>query len=128
MAKATIAQEVSTGTPESFTEHEMNDPEPHLAILRNRPGLRDEPAKPAPVLSVPPVVAPEEVEETESEIEEFESELESEPEELIDPEEDEEEAPEPEPVKPAAKKATPAKKTAAKRAPQRRTTDDYDFE
>jgi len=37
MAKSTLAQEVSTGTAESFTDHELSDPAPHLALLRNRP-------------------------------------------------------------------------------------------
>lgn len=110
MAKNTLAQEVSTGTSESFTEHEMSDPEPHLALLRNRPTLGEvaEP-KPAPVvtLELPPEVAPEE----------FQAELDPEPEEL-----DEEEEAEPEP-KPAPRKSAPAKKTA-----RRKTTDDYDFE
>ena len=117
MAKATHAQEVSTGTSESFTEHELNDPEPHLALLRNRPGLRDEPA---PVLDAPLVVAPEEVQDTVTELEEFETELEEELEETeLDPEPEEEPEPEPKPA---------PRKVAKKTAPRRKSTDDYDFE
>jgi SAP domain-containing protein len=44
MAKATHAQEISTGTSASFTEHEYSDSEPGLAVAReimriNRPML-----------------------------------------------------------------------------------------
>lgn len=112
MAKATHAQEVATGTAESFTEHELNDPEPHLAILRNRPTLRDEPMKPADIVPEPEVT-PEEQQETAEEIAEFETELDPEP----------EEEPEPQPVKKA-----PAKKATPRKSAQRKTTDDYDFE
>ena len=105
MAKSTIAQEVSTGTAESFTDHEMSDPEPHWALLRNRPGLRDEPAQATEL-----VVPAEDLPETEAELEEFDSELEEEP------EEEESEA------------VKPPKKSIRRKSVQRITTKDYDFE
>jgi hypothetical protein len=106
MAKNTIAQEVSTGTPESFTDHEMNDPEPHLAILRNRPTLGGQPLAPEEDFSASPAdtepIPEQEPEEIEEEVEEFEETLEPEPEEID--------------TTPEAPPAQPAKKTAAKKA------------
>lgn len=34
MAKSTKAQEVSTGTPDSYTEHELSDPAPPVVVTR----------------------------------------------------------------------------------------------
>lgn len=34
MAKATHSQEIITGTPESFTDHELSDPNPPVTITR----------------------------------------------------------------------------------------------
>lgn len=43
MAKATRAQEVSTGTSDSFTEHELSDPSPPIRIRRAMLGEVDRP-------------------------------------------------------------------------------------
>lgn len=76
MAKNTNAQEVSTGTSASFTDDEYRDPEPHLAMLRNRPGLRD-----SNEIATPELSSQEEQEQTAAELDEFESGTETVPEE-----------------------------------------------
>lgn len=124
MAKSTLAQEVSTGTSESFTDHELSDPAPHLALLRNRPTVgavnsADDKATPVePEFQAPPQVEPSEVEEVEQELDDFEAELELELEEEDEPEELV--VPEPEP-----KPATPRKTAAKKATPARKRTDDF---
>lgn len=154
MAKGTKAQEVSTGTPDSYTPDELADPTPPIRIQRAMLGVvpeevtssvgthsspssenensksdNENPSPPPPVPTTEnPSSQPGSVTDSDAAlmVGSGQTPVEPPPFDEEDDEEDDEESEEtPEPV---AKKATPAKKTAApKKARTRSTGDDFDF-
>lgn len=156
MAKGTKAQEVSTGTPDSYTPEELADPTPPLRINRPMLGVVPEEVKPSvgmhsspsskketsngdnenPSLQ-PPVLT---TENPSGQMEKGDSDaalmggvgqtptalLPSDEEDDEEDDESEDEDSEETP-EPVTKKATPAKKAASKKARVRSTDADFDF-
>lgn len=135
MAKATRAQEVSTGTSASLTKHEASDREMHPVIRRAMLGTLREEETPSPATDGGDST---QSSKSESRPTSKHDKAHQEPAQTTDnPSNPSQEADSnvpltdgntPETEKESVKKAQPAKKTAPAKRARARTTDDYDFD